>query len=111
MKLAETILRVADFLPEPKAESDPGSYEMPQSDALLLALFGDTPDYSRAEFENIWNSILDTDDKDTIAYCLEKGIDVLDKAGKPIPGFRDMAVMLAAIEKGYLKLNKDGQKG
>jgi hypothetical protein len=108
---AETIIRAADCLPEAKIESDPGSYEIPQSDALLLALFGDTPDYSRPEFENIWQTILDADDKDTIAYCLEKGIDVLVKAGKPVPGFRDIAVMLTAIEKGYFKLNKDGQKG
>jgi hypothetical protein len=111
MMSAETIIRAADCLPEAKIESDPGTYEMPQSDALLFALFGDTPVYSRPEFENIWQMVIDADDKDIIAYCLEKGIDVLDKAGKPVPGFRDIAVMLTAIEKGHIKLNIDGQKG
>ena len=105
--LFETIVRAADYLPEPKEDSDPGSFQISRSEMILMGLFGGTPDYSKQKFENLWQKIMDAEDKDTIAYCLEKGVDVLDNDGKPVPGFRDIAVMFKAIEKGFLKLNKE----
>ena len=103
--LTETVIRAADFLPK-ESGGDPESFELSQSDKILFGLFGDTPDYSNPKIEELWQKIMDDENEDTIAYCLEKGVDVLDAAGTPVPGFCDIAVMLKAIEKGLLKLDK-----
>ena len=104
--LTDKVIRAADFLPEPKDDGDPESYELSQSDKILFGLFGDSPDYSKWKFERLWKKFHRADDEDTIAYCLKKGIDVIRADGEPVPGFRDIAVMLKSIEKGYIKLNK-----
>ena len=36
--------------------------------------------------------------KEMVDYCRSKGIDVLDDAKKPVPGWRDIAVMLKAVD-------------
>jgi hypothetical protein len=108
--LTATIIRAADYLPK-EGDYNPESYELTQSDRILYALFGDTPDYSMPKFEKLWQDILDAQDEDTIAWCLAKGIDLLDNDKKPVPGWRDIAVMLKAIDKGWLKLADDDDEG
>ena len=104
--LTDKVIRAADFLLEPKDDSDPESYELSQSDKILFGLFGDSPDYSKWKYERLWKKFHRADDEDTIAYCLKKGVDVIGNDGEPVPGWRDIAVMLKSIENGYLKLAK-----
>ena len=103
----KNIIRAVDFLPklpEPEESGDPESFQLSQSEGLLIKLFGDTPNYSDRKFEELWQEVLNAEDKETIAWCLEKGVDVMDNDGKPVPGWRDIAVMLKAIDSGLLKL-------
>ena len=115
--MSKKIIRAADYIPEKNSDGDLESYGLPESEAIVMGIFGDSPDYSDDKYEELWQIIFDEEDEDTIAYCLEKGVDVLDKDGEPVAGFRDIAVMLKAIEKGYLKLNEtndadeDGDEG
>ena len=99
------IIRAADYLPVPEDPSEPESFQLSQSDAVLLGLFGDAPDYSDPKFEELWQEVLDAEKKNIIAYCLEKGVDLLEKEGEPVPGWRDIAVMLKAIDSGLLELD------
>ena len=107
MKNPKTVVRAEDYYPEPMeyGDYDPDSFHLPQDDLMLLGIFGDTPDYSKAEFEKLWQMVINADDSKMISYCLVKGIDVKTKDGKPVPGWRDIAVMLKAIDTGHLKLD------
>jgi len=100
------IIRAADYIPAQKEDDDdnPECYGLPASEKMLYNLFGESPNYSKKKFEKIWEKIMDSEDKETIAYCLEKGVDVMDDDGEPVAGWRDIAVMLKAIDKGLLKL-------
>ena len=69
---------------------------------LLLKLFGDVPDYSDPQFEDLWDEVLGNDPEDVFDFCLRKGIDVFDADGKPVPPWRDIAVILLALDKGIL---------
>ena len=115
--LSKTVIRAADYLPEPEeagacGSGDLESMQLPRSDLMLLNLFGGMPDYSDYQFEKLWQEVFDAEDKETIAWCLEKGVDVLtgkagpDENDEPVPGWRDIVVMLKAIDAGLLKLNK-----
>jgi hypothetical protein len=75
---------------------------------LLINLFGDTPDYSDPKFEELWQRAYALEDKEMIAFCLEKGVDVLDTDAEPVSGWRDIVVMLKALECGFLK--RSGRK-
>ena len=104
-----SVIRAADYLPEPPAPEDAGSpesFQLPRSESLLINLFGETPDYSDPKFEELWQEVFNTEDKETIAWCLGKGVDVLDKNNEPVSGWRDIAVMLKAIDTGLLRLDK-----
>ena len=106
--LTEKIIRAADYLPK-QEESEDASLEAPQmtqTDKLLFALFGDTPDYNKPEFEKLWQEIFDAEEEDTIAYCMEKGVDITGEDGEPVTGWRDIAVMIKAIDLGLLELAK-----
>ena len=103
--LTETVIRAADYLPKEDA-GDPDSFQMTQSDKILFGIFGDTPDYSKPKIEELWKEFHKAEPKDLIAYCLEMGIDILQDDGDTVPGHIDIAVMLKAIEKGILKLDK-----
>jgi hypothetical protein len=111
MNKKDRIIRAVDYLSEPKS-GDMESFELPQSDIILMGTFGDTPDYSNPKFEELWQAFIDADDEYTVAYCLENGVDVLGKNGEPVGGFRDIAVMLKAIDIGLLTLadNSDYDK-
>ena len=110
--MEKKIIRAADYLP--KTNNDDGNgydFELPVSEQLLYSLFGDSPDYSKRKFEIIWQKFIDAKDEDTIAYCLERGVDVIGDDGEPVGGWRDIAVMLKAIERGILKLKtKDSEE-
>ena len=107
--LTDKVIRAADYLPKPKENGDSSleSFDLPQSERIVCGIFGDEPDYSKWKYERLWRRFHRADDDKTIAYCLKKGVDVLDDHGKPVPGFRDIAVMLKAIEKGYIELKKE----
>jgi len=100
----KNIIHAADYLPEPDTNADLESPCLPLSQGMLLNIFGDLPDYSDNRFEELWQEIFDTDEEEVIAWCLAKGVDVMGKDGEPVPGWRDIAVMLKAIEKGILEL-------
>ena len=100
------IIRAVDYLPKPEKSGDLESFQLPRSESLLINLFGDMPDYSNPKFETLWQEVFDADCKDVIAWCLEKGVDVLDDNNEPVPGWRDIAVMLKAIDSGLLKLDR-----
>ena len=104
------IIRAADYLPESKDSGDLESFELSESDAILFGIFGDTPDYSKDEFEELWQKIYDDEDENTIAYCLQKNVDVMGNDNQPVSGFRDIAVMLKAIETGLLQLNDNNDE-
>ena len=54
--------------------------------------------------EALWDDVLDADPEDVYEYCFRKGVDLFQDDGKPVPGWRDVAVMLKAIDKGILEL-------
>jgi len=111
-KLTDKIIRAADYLPTPEqTENDsPDSFQMTRSDTVVFGIFGDAPDYSKGKYDRLWKKFHKSEDENTIAYCLEKGVDVMGEDGEPVPGWRDIAVMLKAIEKGWLKLNIKNDK-
>jgi hypothetical protein len=99
------MIRAADYLPDHPANSNGGQdFELPVSERLLLNLFGDFPDYSRQEFEDIWKEVIDAEESDMLDYCRSKGIDVIGNDNKPVEGWRDIAVMLEAIERVLLTI-------
>lgn len=73
-------------------------------DSVLYGIFGDIPDYENPDMESLWEEVLDADPEDIYEYCFRKGIDLFMDDGRPVPGWRDVAVMLKAIDKGYLEL-------
>ena len=97
----QTVIRAVDYLPE-KTENAEGMVS--EADGLTVRLFGAAPDYSQKEFENLWQAVFDADEKEMIAFCREKGVDVLDDNGNPVSGWRDVAVMLKAIDAGLVSL-------
>ncbi|MCQ2966499.1 MAG: hypothetical protein MJ250_07180 [Alphaproteobacteria bacterium] len=73
-------------------------------DSVLYGIFGDIPDYENPDMESLWEEVLDADPEEIYEYCFRKGIDLFMDDGRPVPGWRDVAVMLKAIDKGYLEL-------
>lgn len=101
----QTIIRAKDYLPE-KPEIAEGTTDelVSETDGLTVRLFGSAPDYTKKEFEDLWQLVFNADEKEMIAYCREKGVDVLDNSGYPVSGWRDVAVMLKAIDAGLISL-------
>ncbi|MBR1945991.1 MAG: hypothetical protein IJ846_06860 [Alphaproteobacteria bacterium] len=101
----QTVIRAVDYLPE-KPELAEGTTDelVAETDGLTVRLFGSAPDYTQKEFEDLWQIVFDADEKEMIAFCREKGVDVLDDDGIPVSGWRDVAVMLKAIETGLISL-------
>lgn len=109
----EDIIRVAKYMPSDedilkmKSKHNEASYDVLYSathEGLLLKLFGDLPNYSDPIFEDLWEEVLRKDPEDTFDFCLRKGLDVFDKNGKPVPPWRDIAVILLALDKGILDI-------
>ena len=112
----ENLIRAAAFLPsqqereqqaaEISVVADPLAALLYSDDreTVLYGIFGDLPDYEDPEMETLWDEILDADPEDVYEYCFRKGVDLFQNDGKPVPGWRDIAVMLKAIEKGILQL-------
>ena len=73
-------------------------------DTVLYGIFGDVPDYSTPEMENLWEEVLDADPEKMFDYCLRNGVDPFQDDGRPVAGWRDIVVMLKAIEQGILEL-------
>jgi hypothetical protein len=67
--------------------------------------------HARQENEELWREIFDAEDKDGISYCLEQGVDVVGDDGEPVGGWRDIAVMLKAIELGIVELADKPESG
>ena len=112
----ENLIRAASFLPSQQerdeqmadisASADPLSALLYSDDreTVLYGIFGDVPDYDNPDMEMLWDEVLDADPEEVYEYCFRKGIDLFQDDGKPVPGWRDIAVMLKAIEKGILQL-------
>lgn len=99
----QTVIRAVDYVPT-QPEIAEGSPEEVETNGVVVAIFGAAPDYSQPEFEQLWQEVFDGDDQETIAYCLSKNIDVLDDDKKPVSEWRDIAVMLKAIDKGLISV-------
>ena len=101
----QTVIRAVDYLPK-KPELAEGTTDelVSETDGLTVRLFGSAPDYTQKEFEDLWQIVFDADEKEMIAFCRDKGIDVLDDSGFPVMGWRDVAVMLKAIDTGLISL-------
>ena len=104
----KTVIRAAEYIPEPAEPDAPESFQLSRSEGMLISLFGSLPDYSDPKFEELWQKVFDGEDNEMTAYCLEKGVDVFetDVSGQkkePVPGWRDIAVMLKAVDSGLLK--------
>ena len=112
----ENLIRAASFLPSQQekeqqiadisASADPLAALLYSDDreTVLYGIFGDLPDYDNPEMEALWDEVLDTDPEEVYEYCFRKGVDLFQDDGKPVSGWRDIAVMLKAIEKGILQL-------
>ena len=113
----ENLIRAAAFLPSQQereqqdanvmnASADPLSALLYSDDreTVLYGIFGDLPDYDNPEMETLWDEVLDADPEEVYEYCFRKWVDLFQDDGKPVPGWRDIAVMLKAIEKGILQL-------
>ena len=112
----ENLIRAASFLPSQQeleqqqadiaSSADPLSALLYSDDreTVLYGIFGDLPDYDNPEMEKLWDEVLDTDPEETYEYCFRKGIDLFQDNGSPVPGWRDIAVMLKAIDAGILQL-------
>ena len=102
----QTIIRAVDYLPK-KPEIAEGTNDelVSETDGLTVRLFGTAPDYTQKEYEDLWQVVFNADEKEMIAYCREKGVDVLDDNGYPVTGWRDVAVMLKAIDAGLVSLS------
>ena len=110
------LIRAADYLPSPEElqkqqeimaeSSDPFAALLfsDERDTILYGIFGDVPDYTNPEMETIWDEVLDADPEDIYEYCFKKGVDLFQDDGKPVSPWRDIAVMLKAIDKGILRL-------
>lgn len=112
----ENLIRAADYLPSESekaamAESVAGSADPLASllysddrDTVLYGIFGDIPDYENPDMETLWDEVLDADPEEIYEYCFKKGVDLFQDDGRPVPGWRDIAVMLKAIDKGLLEI-------
>ena len=96
----QTVIRAVDYVP---AKADVAEDPDVIAEDVVTRLFGASPDYTRPEYEKLWQEVFDADEDATIAYCREKGIDVLDDAKNPVEKWRDIAVMLKAVDAGLLK--------
>lgn len=101
----QTVIRAVDYLLK-KPELAEGTTDelVSETDGLTVRLFGSAPDYTQKEFEDLWQLVFDADEKEMVAFCRDKGIDVLDDNGFPVTGWRDVAVMLKAIDAGLISL-------
>lgn len=101
----QTLIRAQDYLPK-KPELAEGTTDelVSETDGLTIRLFGAAPDYSKKEYEDLWQSVFNADEKEMIDFCREKGVDVIGDDGFPVSGWRDVAVMLKAIESGVVSL-------
>ena len=112
----ENLIHAAAYLPSQEereqqdadiaASADPLSALLYSDDreTVLYGIFGDLPDYDNPEMEALWDEVLDADPEEIYEYCFRKGVDLFKEDGMPVPGWRDIAVMLKAIEKGILQL-------
>ena len=112
----DNLIRAASFLPSKeelkKQQENAVSAADPLSallysddrDMILYGIFGDLPDYSNPDMEALWDEVLEADPEVIFEYCFRKGIDLFQDDGRPVAPWRDIAVMLKAIDKGILQL-------
>ena len=109
----ENLIRAASYLPSREREqaagdssADPLAKLLYSDDreTVLYGIFGDLPDYDNPEIEALWDEVLEADPEEIYEYCFRKGVDLFQDDGTPVSGWRDIAVMLKAIEKGILQL-------
>lgn len=102
---SETTIRAVDYEPQLKEDAS-----MPLDDmgdiSVTAHIFGEGPDYTNPAYEELWQQVFNADDDEMIAYCLSKGVDVLNERKEPVTGWRDIAVMLKAIDTGLVKVKE-----
>jgi len=106
------ILKAVDFIPKDASEKRKGASEplyeemmlSDEVDGVVLALFGELPDYSDDRLEDLWQGVDAANPQDIYGYCRNKGIEVLADDGNPVAAWRDIAVMLKAIDAGIIEM-------
>ena len=102
--MEKQLIRAKDYLPvKPELAEGTTDELVNETDGLTTRLFGAAPDYTQKEYEDLWQAVFNADEQEMIDYCREKGIDVLDDDGVPVSGWRDVAVMLKAVDAGIVK--------
>lgn len=103
----KNMIYAANYMPDSSVilaeDFDFGDYS-DDREGVLLRLFGDLPDYADERMESLWEKVLSHDPEYIYEYCFLRGVDVFMKDGTPVPPWRDIAVMLMAIEKDYFTL-------
>ena len=80
---SERIIRAADYEPVLK-ESAADPLEDAGDVSIGAHIFGESPDYTNPAFEALWQEVFDADENEMIAYCKDRGIDVLDDDKQPV---------------------------
>lgn len=100
---ASSFLPKAPDLPEDASPEQVMSAYVSPRDSVLLGLFGDLPDYDDERLEHLWKRVLDANELEMFAYAKGKGVDLMQEDGDPIDGWRDVVVMLQAIDKKIIE--------
>lgn len=103
-QLEKNMIYAVNYMPEDPSSDDGIGGFSDDREGLLLRLFGDVPNYAEERMEALWEKVLSHEPEYIYEYCFLRGVDVFMKDGKPVPPWRDIAVMLMAIEKGYYTL-------
>ncbi len=72
-------------------------------DQLVLRLFGTLPDYSKAAIRALAEEVMASDPSDLFDWLVRHGIDVLDDDGQPVRGWRDIAILMLAADRGLIE--------
>lgn len=101
----QNIIKAKDYLIEENSKNENECAVEMDDDDVILHIFGDQPDYNNPDFEKLWSEFSNKSVSEISEYCLSQGVDIMN-GDNPVVKFRDIAVMLKAIEIGLLELKQ-----
>ncbi len=100
------LIRAVDLVPPPAPIPDEDHVAEarlnPETDGLLMRLFGMVPDYSNPKLDEIYQELMERDRFELFDYCRGRGVEVLKDDGSPVAPWRDIATILTAVDRGVL---------
>lgn len=66
--------RAGLFAGKPELAEGTNDELVSETDGLTVRLFGAAPDYSKKEFEDLWQLVFNADEKEMIDFCREKAL-------------------------------------